>query len=127
MNENCHEGTLARSGPRPDTATLLRAAGWDVIHVMEIGQSRADDAEIVDFARRNGRVRVIFDHDFHSHLALTRADGPSVIRIRAESLDSAGQADLIKQVYAFCGEAIESGAAVSVDKSTLRVRRLPLK
>jgi predicted nuclease of predicted toxin-antitoxin system len=68
-----------------------------------------------------------FDHDFHSHLALTRADGPSVILIRVESLDSGGQAELIKQVYAFCGETIESGAAVTVDKSAARVRRLPLK
>jgi len=121
------KGLLLDQGLSPNTATLLRAAGWDVIHIMEIGQSRADDTEIVDFARANDRVCVTFDHDFHSHLALTRAEGPSVILIRAESLDSAGQADLIKQVYAFCGEAIESGAAVSVDKSTVRVRRLPLK
>jgi predicted nuclease of predicted toxin-antitoxin system len=93
---------------------------------MEIGLSRADDDEIVEFARRNDRVCVTFDHDFLSHLAMTRADGPSVILIRAEGLESAGQAELIKKVYAFCGEAIESGAAVSADKSAVRVRRLPL-
>jgi hypothetical protein len=50
-----------------------------------------------------------------------------VILIRAEGLDSAGQANLIEQVYAFCGDAVEAGAAVSVDKTTVRVRRLPLK
>jgi predicted nuclease of predicted toxin-antitoxin system len=83
--------------------------------------------KIIGFARQHGRVCVTFDHDFHSHLALTSADGPSVILIRIEGLDSTGQAELIKQVYAFCCDAIESGAAISVDKSTARVRRLPLK
>jgi predicted nuclease of predicted toxin-antitoxin system len=60
---------------------------------MEIGLSHADDAEIVEFARRNDRVCVTFDHDFHSHPAMTRADGPSIILIRAEGLESAGQAE----------------------------------
>lgn len=120
------KGLLLDQGLAPNTATLLRAAGWDVTHVMEIGLSRADDVEIVEFARRTDRVCVTFDHDFHSHPAMTRADGPSVIPIRAEGLESAGQAEPIKQVYAFCGEAIESGAAVSADKSAVQVRRLPL-
>ena len=120
-------GLLPDQGLAPNTAALLRSAGWDAVHVLEVGLSRSDDAEIVEFARRHNRVCVTFDHDFHSHLALTRSDGPSVILIRAEGLESAGQAELIKQVYAFCGEALESGAAVSVDRSAVRVRRLPLK
>jgi len=111
------KGLLPDQGLAPNAATLLRASGWDAIHVAEIGLDRAQDQEIVDYARQNGLVCVTFDHDFHLHLALTQADGPSVILIRAEGLDSRGQSELIQKVYAFCGGALDTGAAVSVDRS----------
>lgn len=127
------KGLLLDQGLAPKAATLLRASGWDAVHAAEIGLDRAErdawdrqDGEIVDCARRHDRVCVTFDHDFHSHLALTRADGPSVIFIRAEGLDSLGQSELITKVYEFCGRALDTGAAVSVDRSAIRVRKLPL-
>jgi predicted nuclease of predicted toxin-antitoxin system len=120
-------GILLDQGLAPRAAVLLRELGWDALHVAEIDFSRADDYQIIELARRERRVCVTFDHDFHSHLALTRADGPSVILIRAEGLDSAGQADLIQLVYDRCGDEIESGAAVSVDRTAIRVRKLPLR
>ena len=38
-----------------------------------------------------------------------------------------GQASLIMRAFAFCGDAIEAGAAVSLDKQPIRVRNLPLR
>ena len=70
------KGVLPDQGLSPNTAVLLRASGWNALHVMEIGMDRADDAAIVDYARRNDRIFITFDHDFRSHLALTRANGP---------------------------------------------------
>ena len=81
---------------------------------------------IIELALRERRVSVTFDHDFHSNLALARAGGPSVILIRAEGLDAAGQAAWIEAVYAHCGDELEAGAAASADRSAVRVRRLPL-
>jgi predicted nuclease of predicted toxin-antitoxin system len=39
-------------------ATLLRQAGWNVVHVSEIGMSRASDADILQRARAETRACV---------------------------------------------------------------------
>jgi hypothetical protein len=39
-----------------------------------------------------------------------RSDGPSVVLVRIEGLDSIQQADLIKRVWAVCAEALAIGA-----------------
>lgn len=89
--------------------------------------SRADDEEILRFARQQNRTCVTLDHDFHTHLALSRDGGPSVVLVRIEGLDSVQQTDLIRRVWSICVDDIDRGAAVSVDGRAIRVRRLPLK
>lgn len=118
---------LLDQGLSPGTATLLRAEGWDAVHVTEVGLDQAEDSEILDFARQDGRTCVTLDHDFHAHLALAQAGGPSVILVRLEGLRSRQQADLIRTVWAACADAIATGAAVSVDEVAIRVRKLPLR
>jgi predicted nuclease of predicted toxin-antitoxin system len=106
---------------------LLRLAGWDALHASEAGLERAEDSEILDFARHNSRTCITLDHDFHIHLALSRAGKPSVILLRVQGLAAEGQAQLIHSVYEVCEEAIVEGAAVSADKTSIRIRRLPLR
>jgi predicted nuclease of predicted toxin-antitoxin system len=118
---------LLDQGLAPKAAVILRAEGWDAVHVMEAGLANAEDMEIPDFAEENRRVCVTFDHDFHAHLALARANGPSVILIRVEGLNSHRQAELIQRVWSSCSDAIDAGAAVSVDEVAIRVRNLPLR
>jgi predicted nuclease of predicted toxin-antitoxin system len=118
---------LLDQGLAPGAAALLRFQGWDAIHVSEVGLSRAEDQDILEFANRNSRTCVTLDHDFHTHLALARANGPSVILVRLEGLASAAQADLLRRVWELCAEDIRAGAAVSVDGQAIRVRRLPLR
>jgi predicted nuclease of predicted toxin-antitoxin system len=45
-------------------AALLRDAGIDTLHVGEIGMSEAEDAEIIQRAREEGRVVATLDADF---------------------------------------------------------------
>jgi predicted nuclease of predicted toxin-antitoxin system len=118
---------LLDQGLAPITAAILREQSWDAVHVSEIGLERADDAQILDAAHQNGRICVTLDHDFHAHLALTRADHPSVVLLRIQRLDAAGQAALISAVWDVCEQQLEDGAAVSADLATVRVRRLPLR
>ena len=63
---------LLDQGLSPGAAGLLRAEGWDALHVIDAGLDKAEDSEILDFARKSGRTCVTLDHDFHAHLALTR-------------------------------------------------------
>jgi predicted nuclease of predicted toxin-antitoxin system len=84
-------------GLSPLAAMLLRAEGWDVLHVLDVRLERAEDAEILDFALRESRTCVTLDHDFHSHLARNRTTGPSVVFVRLEGMAGREQADLIRK------------------------------
>ena len=118
---------LLDQGLSPIAAALLRADKWDALHVTEVALDRADDLDIIGFARRDGRTCVTLDHDFHAHLAHLQSAGPSVVLVRLEGLKASAQASLIRAVWEACEEEIESGAAISVDARSIRVRKLPLR
>ena len=107
-------------------AALLCDAGIDTIHVSEVGMSEAEDADIIQRARDEGRIVATLDADFHTLLALDVASTPSVIRIRIERLRAKALTNLLLMVIAECEEDLEQGAAVTVEPSRIRVRRLPL-
>jgi len=118
---------LLDQGLAPYAATILRQDGFDAVHVSEIGMERADDALILEKARNDGRVCVTLDHDFHAHLALAGQGSPSVVLLRVQGLDAQLQADLIRTVVLQCENALSEGAAVTADRGTIRLRRLPLR
>ena len=107
-------------------ATLLRDVGIDTIHVGEIGLSAAEDAEIIQRAREERRVVVTLDADFHTLLALEEAIAPSVIRIRIERLRAQALTELLLRTISECEEELQQGAALTVEPSRIRIRRLPL-
>jgi predicted nuclease of predicted toxin-antitoxin system len=76
---------LDQGVPR-DAAALLRSLGHDCIHVGEIGMSKAADEEILAFSLGRNAVVVTLDADFHAIVAVSGAQGPSVIRMRLQGL-----------------------------------------
>lgn len=88
--------------------------------------SEAEDVDIIQRARKEGRIVATLDADFHTLLALDVATTPSVIRIRIERLRAQALTNLLLTVIAECGEDLEQGAAITVEPSRIRVRRLPL-
>ncbi len=111
----------------PQAAAILRQQGLDTLHVSEIGMERAEDIQILEKARLDESICVTLDHDFHAHLASTGRRHPSVVLQRVQGLDAQGQADLIRLVCVQCEGALSEGAAVSADRESIRVRRLPLR
>jgi predicted nuclease of predicted toxin-antitoxin system len=107
-------------------AEILRVGGIDVLHAGEVGLSRADDADILTWCRREERVLITLDADFHALLAIAGARAPSVVRIRIEGLRDRALADLIKRVLAAVGDDLQRGSAVTVTVSSIRLRALPL-
>jgi predicted nuclease of predicted toxin-antitoxin system len=88
---------------------------------------KAQDVEILDRARSEERICVTLDHDFHAHLAESGGGRPSVVFLRVQSMDAAGQAELIRSICVKYAEALRDGAAISADRERARVRRLPLR
>lgn len=112
--------------PRGAVAALHRR-GFDAVHVGEIGMATATDSEIVDRARRESRVVVTLDADFHALLVLANAATPSVVRVRIEGLRAEPVAALVVSVVTICAGDLHAGAMVTVDDArNIRVRMLPL-
>jgi predicted nuclease of predicted toxin-antitoxin system len=73
-------------GVPQDAAALLRSLGYDYVHVGEIGMAKAADEEILALSLERNAVVVTLDADFHTILAVSGAQGPSVIRMRLQGL-----------------------------------------
>ena len=117
---------LLDQGLPRSTVPCLEAAGIESVHVGEVALSRADDSDILEYARHDGLVVVTLDADFHALIALSGACDPSVIRIRIEGLNAEALARLLGRIVSgFCSD-IERGALLSVTPLRVGVRKLPL-
>ncbi|MBX3299420.1 MAG: DUF5615 family PIN-like protein [Acidobacteria bacterium] len=117
---------LLDQGTPRSAADVLREAGFDVVHTGESGLAEAADAEIIQKASIEDRVVVTLDADFHSLLALSQAENPSTIRIRVEGLRADDFSLLVQYVLSQCEADLKAGAMISVTRSQIRVRRLPV-
>ncbi|MFN2308136.1 MAG: DUF5615 family PIN-like protein, partial [Gammaproteobacteria bacterium] len=117
---------LLDQGLPRSTCAALPQSDWDVLHVGDIGMSRATDRAILEFAANDDRVIVTLDADFHTYLALSGATGPSVVRIRIEGLQGAALAELLTKAWPKFEHAIDGGAMITITRNTLRIRTLPV-
>jgi predicted nuclease of predicted toxin-antitoxin system len=104
----------------------LRGLGFEATHVGEIGMATAADAAIVERARRERETVVTLDADFHTLVALSNANAPSIVRVRIEGLRGPELAALTVRVIRVCEADLVAGAMVTVDEHSVRVRALPL-
>ena len=72
---------------------------------------------------------VVFTHDldFSALLALTRAEGPSVIQVRSHDVLPEHLGAIVVAAIREYESPLEQGAIVTVDESRGRVRILPIK
>lgn len=111
----------------PAVAEQLRDAGYDAMHVADVGLATAIDPDIVDYADDQGVVIVTVDTDFPMLLALRRADSPSVVLLRGvNELAPDDHAALVIANLPAVANDLQSGAIVSLGPDHLRVRSLPL-
>jgi predicted nuclease of predicted toxin-antitoxin system len=111
----------------PRSAVTHLAKLGSAQHVGDLGLSAASDELILEEAQKLSAIVVTLDADFHSLLANSKAEAPSVIRIRIEGLKGDAVARIIQRVAAAASADLIAGAAISVTLTRMAIRRLPLQ
>lgn len=110
----------------PDWVPFFRANGFEAEHWSVIGNPRATDRQIMEWARLHGHMVFTHDLDFGALLAASGQSQPSVLQIRTQDILPASIGTLVcAAITQFSGQ-LAAGAIVVVDRSRNRVRLLPL-
>lgn len=111
----------------PSWVGFLQEEGFEALHWSSVGDAKASDATIMEWARRGGYVVFTHDLDFSALLAATEAAGPSVLQVRTQDIlpDAIGR-DVVR-VLRTHALVLEQGAIVTIDKVASRVRVLPVR
>ena len=104
------------------TAKNIESAHWS-----NVGDPRAEDAEIMEHARANGYTVFTHDLDFGTMLALTQATSPSVVQVRAQDISPSHLGNVLFTVLQTNEIVLEQGALIVIDEGRERVRILPLQ
>ena len=118
---------LLDMGLAQSTVAFLRDQGYDAVHLREEGLQHLPDEEIIEKARREGRVILTHDLDFGRIIALSQRRLPSVVIFRLDDMQPPHvNYYLIETLQRFRAE-LEAGALVSINEHAIRVRSLPIE
>lgn len=111
----------------PLWVTAFETQDFEAVHWSRVGDPGAPDRDLLEWARREGYVVFTHDLDFTRLLALTYAEGPSVVQLRSQSVLPGEVGTLVFAALRQHGELLERGALVVIDAATSRARILPIK
>jgi predicted nuclease of predicted toxin-antitoxin system len=118
---------LADVGISRSTAEELRRLGHSALHLREELLHRLPDNEILQMARREGRIVLTFDLDFGDLLAAGSHDLPSVVIFRLQNQTPSSVTPKLLDLIRERKTELEAGAIVIVEEGRYRLRRLPIQ
>lgn len=104
----------------------LTNAGMEAVHWSTIGDPAAIDQVIMSYAQTNGYIVFTNDLDFGTLLAIAKSQLLSVVQVRNQDLLPAAIGNVVVSALRQVEEQLESGALVTIDRSRLRIRILPI-
>lgn len=110
----------------PDWILFLQEHGWEAVHWSSVGNPQALDDEIMFYAVENGYAVFTHDLDFGMLLALTKAEGPSVIQVRVQDVSPGYLGKLVLAALETYATLLEAGVLIIIDEHKMRARILPL-
>ena len=110
----------------PQWSEVLEKYGWEVLHWSQVGDLKAKDRTIMNWANINGYIVLTHDLDFGTLLATTQAEGPSVIQVRTQGILPDDLEMMLVEVLRQFESELNSGALIVVNKERAKVRILPL-
>ncbi len=113
---------LANENVPTASVAMLKAAGHDILHVAEVCPGEID-ANVLELARRQGRIVVTFDRDYGELVFRLRKPRPTgVIYLRFDPLWPTEAGEILAAVIA--SVPLEGWFTV-VERNRLRQRPLP--
>ena len=106
---------------------FLNSKGHKVKHWRQIGDIRAEDTEIMEWARVNKFTVFTHDLDFGSLLYSTNAIKPSVIQLRMADIVPEVAGNFVLEALDKVSNQIQEGALVIIYPNKHRIRLLPLR
>lgn len=110
----------------PDLAVGLVTDGHEAVHWSRIGDPKALDTEITEWARLNGYTIITHDLDFGDLLYASKERSPSVVIVREKDTDAEQLLEPVLRVLAQFELELHAGALIAMTKNMARVRKLPL-
>lgn len=106
---------------------FLISQGVEAVHWSTVGNPKAPDTTLMDWARANGHSVLTHDLDFSALIALAGSSGPSVVHVRSQGILPAQIGTTVVEVLRAQQESLASGAIVTIDDAAARVRILPVR
>lgn len=100
--------------------------GYHALHWAAVGDARATDRVLMEWARANNYIVFTHDLDFGTILAVTNADSPSVLQNRTQDILPQHLGELVLAALTQFHAFLEQGALITVDESSARARILPI-
>lgn len=110
----------------PQWVQVFQKHGFQSVHWCAVGDPRATDRSIMDWARANEFIVFTHDLDFGAILAATQAESLSVIQVRTQNVLPTHLEDLLIGVLHQFESILEAGALIVVNEARSRARILPL-
>lgn len=110
----------------PDWVQVFIKYNIQSVHWSTVGDPRATDRVIMEWAKTNSYAVFTNDLDFGSLLAATQAESPSVIQIGTQDLLPASIENIVIEALRSLASELESGALITLDLTRYRVRILPI-
>jgi predicted nuclease of predicted toxin-antitoxin system len=111
----------------PAWVETLGEVGFEALHWSVVGDPRAPDRTILEWAGSHGCVLLTHDLDFGAILAVSGSSGPSVLQLRARDVSPGHLGPLVREALMDYADHLERGALVSLDEATRRARILPIR
>ena len=110
----------------PLIANGLREAGYEAIHVRDVGLQSASDLSIFQYAFKNEWILVSADADFGTLLAQTQHSRPSVILYKSTDKRPQSQLSLLLSNISRIRDALIAGSVIVFEDNRIRIRALPI-
>jgi predicted nuclease of predicted toxin-antitoxin system len=111
----------------PRWVAFLAANGIEAVHWSDVGDARATDATIMNWALDWGYSVLTHDLDFTAILALAGVVGPSIVQVRTQNILPESMGAVLVRVLFTHAVAFAAGAIITIDEVGARVRILPIQ